>query len=514
MAYYDQDDFELAVNIFSKLAREYPKSKRIGEIYLMLGRAEEQTNKPAAISDLERATDFSGSANYYLGLAYGRRGDYDRAIIALKRVPERYPDSDLAGEAVYWAAYYRELSGDTNGALQEYYGLIDKYPYSKSVPAAVWRLGRVYYWTGDFKNAATYLHLAQLYPPSEDTPRCIFFEGKALERTGNRAAAQAVYEKLIQRYDHTYYSYRAREKLRGSVLAFSEQSPFDGEEFFAALNEVNDGRREELAAIMEIWEETRADAVKAASSSEVQAHLAKYKELMSLGLIKYAADEARYLVNITSDADKDTAQTKLGEMLINSGNYRTPIRYADRKIQAAVLSGTATTIPRKIWQFSYPKGFWQPVAASAADRQIDPYLVLAVIREESRFNSQAVSRSGARGLMQIMPKTGRGIAKNLELKKYRTSKLFSSSLNVEMGTYYLANLIKGFGGNPYLSLAGYNGGPNRVRKYVKSWYNGDLNLVDIDEFIESIPVREMRLYVQKVMASYFEYKRLYDRKRS
>lgn len=514
MTYFNQDDFEMASIIFSRLAREYPKYKRIGEIYLMLGRAEEQANKPAAISDLERATNFSGRANYYLGLAYGRRGDYERAIIVLKRVPERYPDSDLADEAAYWAAYYRETSGDLDGALKEYYDLIDKYPYSKSVPAAIWRLGRAYYWTGDFKNAATYLHLAQLYPPSEDTPRCMYFEGKALERAGNRAAALAVYEKLTQRYDHTYYAYRALEKLRGSALAFSEQSPFNGEEFFAALDEVNDSQREELAAIMEIWEETKADSVKEAGSAEVQTHLAKYKELMSLGLTRYAADEARYLVNITTDADKDTAQTKLGEMLINSGNYRTPIRYADRKIKAAILAGAAQSIPKKIWQFSYPKGYWKSVAESAADHKLDPYLVLAVIREESRFNSQAVSRSGARGLMQIMPRTGRGIAKKLELKKYRTGKLFSSSLNVEMGTYYLSNLVDEFSGNVYLSLAGYNGGPNRIRKYVKNWYNGNLNLMDIDEFIESIPVREMRLYVQKVMGSYFEYKRLYDRKRS
>ena len=114
--------------------------------------------------------------------------------------------------------------------------------------------------------------------------------------------------------------------------------------------------------------------------------------------------------------------------------------------------------------------------------------------------------------MQIMPRTGRAIARDLHQAGFRTRKLFTPALNIEMGTYYLSNLVRNFGGNVYLSLASYNGGPNKIKKYVKSWYNDNLSSVDIDEFIETIPGRETRLYVQKVMGSYFEYKRLYDRK--
>jgi soluble lytic murein transglycosylase len=234
---------------------------------------------------------------------------------------------------------------------------------------------------------------------------------------------------------------------------------------------------------------------------------------MNLGLVGYAADEARYLVNVTTDVEKESVQTNLAEMLVNAGEYRTAIRFADRRVKNAVLNGKAAALPKKIWTLAYPRPYWKQVAVQADRFGLDPFLVLAVIREESRFNSRAVSRSGARGLMQIMPRTGRGIAQRLELEKYRTRKLFIPALNIEMGTYYLSNLVGDFDRNVYLALAGYNGGPNRIRKYVKSWYNGDLKLVDIDEFVESIPNRETRLYVQKVMGSYFEYKRLYERKR-
>lgn len=515
MTYFEQDDFEMAANIFARLAREYPKSKYLGEAWLMLGRAEMQTNRyPSAISDLERAAqeapNLAGRAHYYLGLAYGRRGDFERAVSFLRKVPA---DSDLADEAIYWAAYYQEISGNINSALREYYDLINKYPYSKSVPAAIWRIGKIYYWNSEFKNAAIYLHLAQLYPPGEDSPRCYFFEGKALERIGNRAAAIEVYKKLAERFDHTYYAYRAQEKLQGHGISFLHQSPFNGEDFSAALSELDGNNSEKLAAIMEIWEQANTETLQSESSEEALTHLAKYKELMEIGLADYAADEARYLVNLTSDTEREPLQTKLGEMLIQVGNYRTPIRFADRKVKAAVLAGKPQTLPKKIWQLAYPRGYWKHVSGKAKRYGLDPYLVLAVIREESRFNPKATSRSNAKGLMQIIPPTGRGIAKDLKLNRYRSGRLYEVPLNVEMGTYYLSNLIKNFSSNLYLALAGYNGGPNRIKRYVKSWYNGDLGIVDVDEFIESIPVRETRLYVQKVMGSYFEYKRLYDRKR-
>jgi soluble lytic murein transglycosylase len=491
LSYYEQDDYEMAANIFNRLAREYPQSKYAWEALLMLGRAEEQTNKPAAISDLEKATrgpaNMAGRAHYYLGLAYGRRGDYDNAIASLLKVTDNYPDSGLADDAAYWIGYYYEEKDNTQKALDAYYDMITKYPYSKSVPAAIWRIGRLYYWNSDFKNAATYLHMAQIYPAGEDSPRCYFFEAKALERLGNRGAAVEVYKKLLSRFDHTYYAYRAQARLNSTGVPYSLGTSFNGEDFSAALSNVNGEKTEELAAIMEIWEQTKISDVDPASTREAHAHLAKYKELMSVGLPQYAADEARYLVDITSEIEKDSAQIKLGEMLVRSGEFRRPIRFADRKIKEAVISGKPEVLPKKIWELGYPRGYWPQVAREASKFKVDPYLVLAVIREESRFNAKAVSRSKARGLMQIMSRTGKGIAKKLDLDGYQTAKLYEPATNIKMGTFYLSDLVKRFSDNAYLALAGYNGGPNRISRYVKSWYNGNLGSVDVDEFIESIP---------------------------
>ena len=517
MAYFNQEDYQMAANIFGRLAREYHNDKHLGEAFLMLGRAEMNTsNWQNAIADLARAgqatPNLAGRASYYLGLAYGRRGDYEKAITAMRNVFDNYANSDLADDAAYWAAYYREQDGDPAGALLDYYRLINKFPYSNSVQPAIWRLGRIYYWEGDFKNAATYLHMAQLYPPGEDTPRCNYFEAKSLEKQGKKGEAVTVYEKLVQRFDHTYYAYRAREQLLKLGSPVSDQSAFVDEEFYEALNNIDEKNQAELVSIMEIWEETKAQEAEAPKEL-IRLHLAKYKKLMDLGVVDFAADEARYLVNLTTEQERDSAQLKLGEMLLRQGNYKTPLKFADKKIKLAVMSGKTEIIPKLVWQMAYPRAYWRQVKNKAGAYGIDPYLVLAVMREESRFNPKAVSRSGARGLMQIMPRTGKGIAKRLAVPRFRTSKLFQPELNIGMGSWYLSHLITRFDGNYYLSLAGYNGGPNKIGRYIDNWYDGKLNLVDVDEFVESIPGRETRLYVQKVMGSYFEYKRLYDRKR-
>jgi soluble lytic murein transglycosylase len=87
--------------------------------------------------------------------------------------------------------------------------------------------------------------------------------------------------------------------------------------------------------------------------------------------------------------------------------------------------------------------------------------------------------------------------------------MYDPATNIQLGTDFLSYLVNRFDGNLYLALAGYNGGPNRVSSYLNNWYNGNLKNVDIDEFVESIPLRETRLYVQKVMESYYQYKRIY-----
>jgi soluble lytic murein transglycosylase len=162
----------------------------------------------------------------------------------------------------------------------------------------------------------------------------------------------------------------------------------------------------------------------------------------------------------------------------------------------------AEPVPR-YWDFLYPLGYWELVKEQSTRYTLDPYLVVALIREESAFGERAVSRAGAVGLMQLLPKTadqivkaagGTGESVNLE----------SPTANIKLGTRYLAKMLEEFKGNWVLSLASYNAGPHHVRRWVETrGHRSD------DEFIEEIPFSETQQYVKRVLGSYYRYRAQY-----
>jgi soluble lytic murein transglycosylase len=165
-----------------------------------------------------------------------------------------------------------------------------------------------------------------------------------------------------------------------------------------------------------------------------------------------------------------------------------------------------------MWHLAYPKGYYKYVREYANEFGLEESLVLAVIREESRFNPKTLSFANARGLMQIIPPTGRSVARLVGIKSYYTNKLHDPDTNIKMGCYYLSQLLKRFDNDKVMALAAYNGGPLRVKRWMNKWWNEVGPNIDIDEFVESIPLSETRRYVQKVMKSYYEYKRFYSEK--
>lgn len=140
----------------------------------------------------------------------------------------------------------------------------------------------------------------------------------------------------------------------------------------------------------------------------------------------------------------------------------------------------------------------------SAENGLDPYLVAAVIRHESRFNPNALSHQGARGLMQVIPDTGRWVAEQVGLP-FQPDLLYDPAYNIQIGTWYLAHQLRQFGGSIVLALAAYNGGEQNVRTWlVEDRWTGEIGTVD------QIPFPETRSYVQRVMDSYDKYRLLYS----
>ena len=136
--------------------------------------------------------------------------------------------------------------------------------------------------------------------------------------------------------------------------------------------------------------------------------------------------------------------------------------------------------------------------------EVDPLLVISVMREESKFLPQSESHKGAKGLMQLMPNTAQEIAKILGDKEYNDQDLVIPEKNIQYGTWYLASLEKEFDNNPTLVLAAYNGGRGHVKEWIK---NNQLNLNQLR--YQDIPFEETRQYVERVLKSYQIYSKLY-----
>jgi soluble lytic murein transglycosylase len=171
------------------------------------------------------------------------------------------------------------------------------------------------------------------------------------------------------------------------------------------------------------------------------------------------------------------------------------------------FSGLASTghpeLPGAFWQMLYPFGWRDAVMAAATREALDPYLVAALVREESSYYPRAISRAGARGLMQLMPGTARLVAEKRGIALAGADLLEDPGVNIDLGTRFLAGMLKEFG-DPRLALAAYNAGPGRVRQWLKA-----RPAEDIEAFVELIPFDETRQYVKRVYLSWDEYRRIY-----
>ena len=162
-----------------------------------------------------------------------------------------------------------------------------------------------------------------------------------------------------------------------------------------------------------------------------------------------------------------------------------------------------SSLPRPYWEALFPKAYWTDLRRFSSATALDPYLVASLIRQESAFNPNAVSRANAVGLMQLLPKTARLVAKQVKLRHFSPTLLFTPAVNVQLGTRYFRDTVDKFGSFEY-ALAAYNAGDDRVKEWL-----GLGTYRDPQEFVESIPFTETREYVQAIMRNANVYRQLY-----
>jgi soluble lytic murein transglycosylase len=214
-----------------------------------------------------------------------------------------------------------------------------------------------------------------------------------------------------------------------------------------------------------------------------------HEELARLRLDLEAVEAAEDAVGSRPDLD---LVRFLAEAFARLGAYPKSVALAED----ALIGGMRD---EGIWRLAYPKAYWPQVVAAAEAAGIDPLLLLALVREESRYDAQAVSWARAVGLAQLLPSTARAMARD---RSMTAQALTDPATNLRLGARYLRIQLDRFRGDVRLALAAYNAGPGSASR----WVGVD---ADPDHFVEKISIAETRGYVRRVLGSYGVYKLLW-----
>ncbi len=225
------------------------------------------------------------------------------------------------------------------------------------------------------------------------------------------------------------------------------------------------------------------------------------RQLLVAGLYDEAQEELRYAQRAwgSSAAIKAT----LAWVDNRKGELRPGVN-AMKRAYPQYMTRDGAGLPEFILRVIFPRTHWPLIYRYATARGLDSHLVTALVGQESTFDPTIRSSANAYGLVQIVPSTGRRLARQLGLR-YRLSMLTDPETNVRIGTHYFADLLARFG-EPYLALAAYNAGEHRVERWLEE--RRDLDLTE-DEFIDDIPFPETQNYVKRILGAVDAYRRLY-----
>jgi len=418
--------------------------------------------------DAER---FDALAEYYRGANLEAQ-----MIAAVEAVVTRAPQSRWAESALFLAGNYYWVQLDRDRASSYYKRIADNYPAAPDATSAQWRVA----WTAVLKrqpDCADLLkeHLRR-FPGSPYTSDALYWLGRLAEESKEPALARSYYTKLAERYPQNYFESLAADRLRalgGGPVQVSDvifQIPP-----VSAIPKL-DG----VIPLAAVGHEARADALRSIafdSSAELELRAG------------YAAtSEPRLLL--------EAAQTAA-----SAGRYGAAI-VTVRQIFPQLESQPFPLVPRDVWLVAYALPFQTPIQRWSTHAGLDPMLVAGLIHQESAFDPDARSGKNAIGLMQLLPKTARVLAKQEKIR-YSRLRLTDPDYNVRLGTAYFAQLQKQFG-SVEAALAAYNAGEDRVAL----WTTGQ-TYRDTAEFVDSIPFTETRQYVQIIARNTEIYRRLY-----
>ncbi|MCP9447364.1 MAG: transglycosylase SLT domain-containing protein [Nitrospira sp.] len=434
-------------------------------------------------------TAHSGEATVWLARVYLRQGLGDKLLDLSRRVAKRSLSTEQKGQINLFAGIWLEDQAQFEEAIVQYRQVAQTGEPAAQRTEARWRQGWVLYRTGRYQAAIDVWRSIAERPNGEWEPQVLYWIARAYGHVGN-SSAQETFQLLCDRYPYTYYCQLAQGRAELSV-----RTPADQERR-------PEGAAAVPASLPSLPDHEQMPGQNETSRSEIERQPAyrRAAELKALGLEQ---DAVRELTALTDKYGNDAAAVaSLSVMLNEAGAYHQALRLVRSRFRDRLERGGDAVVEDGLWNAAYPMGLISTINMQGVDG-VDPFLIAAIIREESQYDWRAVSRVGAIGLMQVMPATANEVARRHRLPDVTRDDLFDQETNIQIGVRYIGQLLARFSGNLVHAVAAYNAGPIAVESWVVA-YQGRSD----DEFVELIPFQETRQYVKRVLRSYKEYVRL------
>ena len=385
-----------------------------------------------------------------------------------------YPDK--VPEALLAKANAQEKLNSPAAASQTRQVLLDQHSASESAAELRWTIAQQYAKANNFEAAQQWADAVIAgNPEAELAPQAGFWAGKWAMKRGQNADATKHFQAVLQARPESYYAWRSASLLGWNVGDF-------------------DSVRDLTPQITA--QKLRAQLPTGSETMRELHHLGQDQEAWSYWQVEY---QSRVKPSVAQQFTDGVMRLSVGDNL--DGIFM--IGHLDeRTIPEEQKQVQSLKQEMDYWQTLYPFPYMQTISTWSADRKLNPMLVTALIRQESRFEPKIKSVVGATGLMQIMPETASEIASQIKVKNY---KLENVDDNIKFGTWYLDSTHKIYQGNSMLAVASYNAGPGAVSEWLSQ-----SKTQDTDEFVESIRYDETKGYVKSVFANYWNYMRLYN----
>jgi soluble lytic murein transglycosylase len=444
------------------------------DYYLDRNRAARDGVKPFLKSE-----GYEAEARYFYLSAIRELGDKTTYVTLVRELVSDFPASDWTAEALNGLASYYLVIDEDAQADQVFRELAVRFPRHRYAERAAWKAGWAAYRSRQFADAARLFEAAaQAFPRADYRPAWLYWSGRSRDQLDDAVTANERYRLVVADYRNSYYG-----RLSAALLT------------------------------------TRREPVMPDGSAPVVANLSPVKapptdalmrELTALGLYDDALKEVQYAQRVYGDSAPLQAtmawirqRQGLGLKAQDRFNAIRGAITTMRRAYPQFLAAGGEDLPADVLQIIFPLDYWPLIQKYSEKHDLDPYLIAALMAQESTFTAEIRSSANARGLMQLMPSTGRRYARKVGITKFTTASLLQPETNVRLGTQYFKDLVDQFGGVHY-ALAGYNAGEHRVVR----WLNEAPGL-PADEFIDNIPFPETQNYVKRIMGTAEDYRRLY-----